>query len=207
MFNQTESNTAEYKREYSDTIIKDVIGFLNYSMGGHIYVGVDNDGSICGIENADELQLKIINKIRDSIQPSVLGLFDVLTEQKEGKTILHIIISSGNEKPYYMQSNGMTPKGCFIRIGSSVQQMSENQIAELYSKRTRNTLKNIVSHHQDLTFEQLKIYYQEKGLTLNDNFAKNLDLLTSDGKYNYIAYLLADKNGTSIKAAKYWGDR
>ncbi len=205
MFNQTESNTAEYKREYSDTIMKDVIGFLNYSMGGHIYVGVDNGGSICGIENADELQLKIINKIRDSIQPSVLGLFDVLTEQKEGKTILHIIISSGNEKPYYMQSNGMTPKGCFIRIGSSVQQMSENQIAELYSKRTRNTLKNIVSHHQDLTFEQLKIYYQEKGLTLNDNFAKNLDLLTSDGKYNYIAYLLADKNGTSIKVAKYWG--
>ena len=205
MLNSTETNTIEYKREYSDTILKDVIGFLNYSMGGHIYVGIENDGTVYGINNADEIQLKIINVIRDSIQPSTLGLFDVLVEQKEAKNILHIIISSGNEKPYYIKSKGMTPQGCFLRVGSSSQQMTDNQISELYTKRTRNTLKNIVSHHQDLTFEQLKIYYQEKGLTLNNNFAKNLDLLTDDGKYNYIAYLLADKNATSIKVAKYWG--
>ena len=30
-------------------------------------------------------------------------------------------------------------------------------------------------------------------------------MLTADGKYNYIAYLLADENGVSIKAAKYAG--
>ena len=205
MTNATETNTIEYKREYSDTILKDVIGFLNSSLGGHLYVGIENDGSVYGVENADELQLKIINILRDSIKPYSLGLFDVFTETKEGKSIIHIIVSSGNEKPYYIASKGMTPNGCYLRVGSSSQQMTENQIAELYAKRTRNTLKNIVSYHQDLTFEQLKIYYQERGLTLNDNFARNLELLTDDGKYNYIAYLLADKNGTSIKVAKYWG--
>lgn len=205
MINSTETNTIEYKREYSDTILKDVIGFLNSSLGGHLYVGIENDGSVYGVENADEIQLKIINILRDSIKPYSLGLFDVFTESKDGKNIIHIILSSGNEKPYYIASKGMTPNGCYIRVGSSSQQMTENQIAELYAKRTRNTLKNIVSYHQDLTFEQLKIYYQERGLTLNDNFARNLELLTDDGKYNYIAYLLADKNGTSIKVAKYWG--
>lgn len=205
MINSTETNTIEYKREYSDTILKDVIGFLNFSLGGHLYVGIENDGSVYGVENADEIQLKIINILRDSIKPYSLGLFDVFTESKDGKNIIHIIVSSGNEKPYYIASKGMTPNGCYIRVGSSSQQMTENQIAELYAKRTRNTLKNIVSYHQDLTFEQLKIYYQERGLTLNDNFARNLELLTDDGKYNYIAYLLADKNGTSIKVAKYWG--
>lgn len=30
-------------------------------------------------------------------------------------------------------------------------------------------------------------------------------MLTPDGKYNYIAYLLADENGVSIKVAKYAG--
>jgi predicted HTH transcriptional regulator len=30
-----------------------------------------------------------------------------------------------------------------------------------------------------------------------------LELLTDDGKYNYVAYLLADENGNSIKVAKY----
>ena len=56
-----------------------------------------------------------------------------------------------------------------------------------------------------MTFAQLKIYYQERGLELNEKFANSLELLTPDGKYNYIAYLLADENGVSIKAAKYAG--
>ena len=30
-------------------------------------------------------------------------------------------------------------------------------------------------------------------------------MLTPDGQYNYIAYLLADENGVSIKVAKYTG--
>src|SRR5699024_2307825 len=76
---------------------------------------------------------------------------------------------------------------------------------DLFAKRVRNSLGKIKSHRQDLTFEQLKIYYQEKGLTLNAQFASNLELLTEEGHYNYVAYLLADTNGTSIKVAKYAG--
>lgn len=205
MFSNTETHTVEYKREYSDTLIKSVIGFLNSSSGGHIYVGINDDGAVIGIKDADKLQQKIINVIRDSVYPSTLGLFDVLIEKHENKDIIHIIVSSGSEKPYCLSSQGMTPKGCFIRVGATVQPMNKKQIDEFYSKRTRTTLKNIVSYHQDLTFEQLKIYYEAQGINLNENFAKNLDLLTDDGRYNYIAYLLADKNATSIKVAKYWG--
>ena len=58
---------------------------------------------------------------------------------------------------------------------------------------------------KELTFEQLKIYYNAKGTNLNNKFASNLELLTKIGEYNYVAYLLADKNGTSIKVAKYSG--
>ena len=70
---------------------QDIIGFLNSPSGGHLYVGVENDGTVCGVENIDEVQLKIINILRDSINPSSLGLFDVFTETKEGKNIIHII--------------------------------------------------------------------------------------------------------------------
>lgn len=54
-----------------------------------------------------------------------------------------------------------------------------------------------------LTFEQLKIYYEERGLKLNAAFMKNLELLTPEGKPNYAAYLLADENGVSVQVAKY----
>lgn len=60
-----------------------------------------------------------------------------------------------------------------------------------------------MSNRQDLSFEQLRIYYDERGKRLNDNFKRTLELLTDDGKYNYVAYLLADENGNSIKVAKY----
>ena len=40
---------------------------------------------------------------------------------------------------------------------------------------------------------------------MNSQFAKTLELLTPDGKYNYNAYLLADENGVSIKVARYKG--
>lgn len=99
----------------------------------------------------------------------------------------------------------MSPNGCYMRIRTSTQPMSTALIDELYAKRIHTTLRNIPFPRQDLTFAQLKIYYQERGFELNRKFANSLELLTPDGKYNYIAYLLADENGVSIKAAKYTG--
>lgn len=99
----------------------------------------------------------------------------------------------------------MSEKGCYIRVGSASEPMTAKQIEYLFSKRVRNSLGNIRSPQQDLTFEQLKIYYQAAGKSLNNQFAKNLELLTSDGKYNYVAYLMADVNGMSMKVAKYNG--
>ena len=99
----------------------------------------------------------------------------------------------------------MSPNGCYMRLGTSTQPMSTALIDELYAKRIHTTLRNIPAPRQDLTFAQLKIYYQERGFELNRKFANSLELLTPDGKYNYIAYLLADENGVSIKVAKYAG--
>ena len=66
-------------------------------------------------------------------------------------------------------------------------------------------MKEIESARQELTFNQLKIYYEEHSLLLNDNFLQNLDLLTSEEKYNYDAFLLVDENNISIKVVKYLG--
>ena len=136
---------------------------------------------------------------------STLGLFDVVVETIDNKEVIKVVISSGTEKPYYLRKKGRTPEGCYIRVGSSKERMTERMIDDMYSKRIKNTLKEIDSPRQELTFNQLKIYYEEHGLKLNDNFLQNLDLLTSEGKYNYNAFLLADENNVSIKLVKYLG--
>jgi predicted HTH transcriptional regulator len=130
-------------------------------------------------------------------------LFDVRAESRGENFLIKVTIASGPEKPYFKRKYGMTEKGCFIRVGTASEPMSQKMIEELFAKRTRNSLGKIVSRKQDLRFEQLRIFYEEAGFALNNNFAANLELLTDSDKYNYIAYLLSDINSTSIKVAKY----
>ena len=200
-----ESNRVKFKRELNDSLEKEVVGFLNYSEGGEIYIGIADDGTVIGIENADDLQKRIVDRIKNNIFPSTMGLFDVITTDIDGQDIIKIIISSGPDKPYYIKKYGMSPNGCLLRVGTTVQQMTMEMIDSLYSRRIRNSLGKLVSPRQDLTFKQLKIYYEENGYDLNDKFLSNLELYTEDSKLNYAAYLLADENGISMKVAKYSG--
>ena len=201
----TESNRIEYKRELSDTLEKDVVSFLNYKEGGVIYVGFDSSAKLVGLIDADSVQLKIKDRLKHNIAPSILGLFDVLLQSRDGKDFIKITLASGTEKPYYIRQKGMSDKGCFIRVGSSSEPMSQRMIEDLFSKRTRRSIGRIKSPRQDLTFEQLRIYYDESGFNLGDKFANSLELFNEDGAYNYAAYLLSDHNGTSVKVAKYKG--
>ena len=201
----TETNRVENKEQLNEDFEQEVIAFLNYKEGGIIYVGVRKDGQVVGLKDVDLTQLQVKDRIKNNIQPSTLGLFDVVVETIDNKEVIKVVISSGTEKPYYLRKKGRTPEGCYIRVGSSKERMTERMIDDMYSKRIKNTLKEIDSPRQELTFNQLKIYYEEHGLKLNDNFLQNLDLLTSEGKYNYNAFLLADENNVSIKLVKYLG--
>jgi len=201
----SETNRIEYKQELTDKldIEKEIIAFLNYHEGGIIYIGIDKNSRIIGVSDMDGDMLELKDRIKNNIFPSCMGLFDIQSENKDGKNIIKINIASGSEKPYFKKKFGMTDKGCFIRIGTAAEPMQQKMIDELFAKRTRNSLGRIKSRKQDLKFEQLKIYYEAAGLSLNEQFAANLELLTESKEYNYVAYLLSDTNSTSIKVAKY----
>lgn len=201
----TETNRIENKEQLNEDFEQEVIAFLNYKEGGIIYVGINKNGQVVGVEDVDLTQLQIKDRIKNNIQPSTLGLFDVVVETIDNKEVIKVVISSGTEKPYYLRKKGRTPEGCYIRIGSSKERMTERMIEEMFARRIKNSLKEIESPRQDLTFRQLKIHYEGNGMILNDNFARNLNLLTDEGKYNYNAYLLADENNISIKLVKYLG--
>lgn len=201
----SESNRIEYKQELTDSLEKEVVAFLNYKEGGIIYIGIDKAGNTTGVLDSDGDQLKIKDRLKHNITPSCLGLFDVISEHKDGLDIIKLIVASGSEKPYFLKKYGMTEKGTFIRIGTASEPMPQKMIDTLFAKRTRNSISKIKSNQQNLSFEQLKIYYDAVGKRLNDKFATNLELLNADEQYNYVAYLISDKNSTSIKLAKYKG--
>lgn len=200
-----ETSNVEFKRELNDKFEKEVVSFLN-AKGGHIFIGISDDGSTYGVENIDELQLAIKNMIKDRIATSPVGFFEIIAEQKDSKNILHIIIASGNEKPYYIKKYGMCPQGAYTRVGSYCVQLTEKQIFDLYSRRTRTSLINIISPTQELTFTQLRIYYDEIGYQFTSNTFKQFHFQLETGEYNYLAYLLSDQNALVINVGKFKGD-
>lgn len=205
---QAEDFRTEFKSDYTSADLeRKVVGFLNSPDGGRIFIGVADDGTPIGLVDPDAAQRQIKDRLRDNIRPSCLGLFDVrlISGGNAEKPIVCIDVAHGLEGPYYLKKNGRSPAGCFIRIGSAVEPMSEEQIERAWTRRLKNSLGRIVSPRQNLTFSQLQIYYSARNIELNGEFMQNLELITDDGKFNYAAYLLADSNGNSVKFAKYAG--
>lgn len=129
-----ETNRVENKEKLNDDFEQEVIAFLNYREGGIIYVGINKNGEVVGVQNVDLTQLQIKDRIKNNIQPSTLGLFDVTVEIMENKEVIKVIISSGTEKPYYLRKKGRIPEGCYIRVGSSKERMTERMIDNMYAK-------------------------------------------------------------------------
>ena len=98
-----ESSRVEYKQILTDTFEKEAVAFLNYHEGGIIYIGINKNGEVVGCQNSDEIQLKIKDKLKHNISPSCLGLFEVISETIEEKSVIKIIIASGRETPYYIK--------------------------------------------------------------------------------------------------------
>ena len=200
-----ENHRLEYKQQLTPELEKEVVAFLNSHEGGIIYIGISKKGEAVGIQEADQTQLLLKDRLKNNILPSCIGLFDIISENADGKSILKIMVAGGYEKPYYIRKYGLSEKGAFIRVGSSSEPMPARMIETLFAKRTRQSIGRITSPKKDLKFEQLQIYFQNSGLTLNEYFAQNLELLNDDGHFNYVAYLLSDQNNISIKVARYGG--
>jgi hypothetical protein len=55
-----ETNRIEYKQELTDDLEREVVTFLNYSEGGEIYIGIDKNRNVLGVEDIDLTQRKIV---------------------------------------------------------------------------------------------------------------------------------------------------
>ncbi len=98
----------------------------------------------------------------------------------------------------------------YIRIGSSKESIKKHpeREATLFSILNHGvpTLLNTESRYSDLSFDQLFLYYEMKGIKLKKNtFKKNLELLTPNGKYNLLAQLLSDHPHIPIRFALFAG--
>lgn len=73
----TESQHLEFKQQLTEKLDfeKEIIAFLNLREGGVLYIGVNDNGEVIGLDNADQLQLKIKDRIISSRPPWACLMF------------------------------------------------------------------------------------------------------------------------------------
>lgn len=199
-----ESKTIEFKREYTENLKYEVIAFANTD-GGTIYIGIEDDGTVIGIENIDKTMLSITNMIRDSIHPDVTLFTDVNTVDIEEKTVIRIDILRGTERPYYIKGKGIRPEGIYVRQGASSVPASHAAIVKMIKETSSDNFEEAISIEQALSFSKADEAFRNHSINFDDNNKRTLGLIRHDGLYTNLALLLSDQCPHSIKAARFQG--
>ena len=147
-----ESETVELKAVVISDIKKEIIAFANCD-GGKLYIGVNDDGSILGVEDADSVSLQISNMVRDSIKPDLTMFLHYDTIEEDGKAIVEVEIQRGTDRPYYIAKDGMRPEGVYVRQGYSAVSATDAAIRQMIKETGGDCFESMRSLNQELTFE------------------------------------------------------
>ena len=199
-----ESKTVEFKRQYMDDVKYAVLAFANTD-GGKIYVGINDDGSVHGVENPDTVMLQAMNMIRDAIRPDVTVSVDCDTESMQGKNVVVLTIQRGTARPYYLASKGIRPAGVYVRQGASSVPASETAILQMIKETSGDSYEESRSLNQQLTFNAADAYFANTNIPFGEAQKRSLHLINTDGTYSNLAMLLSDQCIASVKLAVFEG--
>lgn len=199
-----ESELVELKSEVVGDICKEVIAFAN-TKGGTLYIGVQNDGQVTGIENADKVTLQINNMVRDSIKPDVTMFVHYETQEIGGKQIIAVTVQKGTDRPYYLGSKGLKPSGVYVRNGTSTDPATDTAIRKMIKETDGDCFEDMRSLEQNLTFETATAQFAKSNVSFDVSKMQTLGLVSQDGIYSNVAMLLSDQCSSTIKAATFSG--
>ena len=195
---QYESERIEYKSQMLEDLYKEIIAFANTD-GGVIYIGIDNEGNLTGIDDVDETYTRLTNGIRDAIAPDVTMFVRYVLQDNK---VIRIEVGEGSYKPYYLKSKGMKPTGVYVRQGASSVQASPDQIRQMIKESDGDTYEDTRSLEQDLTFDAAVTAFQRYGVEFSVEKYRALGITQND-IYTNLALLLSDQCLHTTKIAVF----
>lgn len=203
-----ESERVELKERVKDELVKEIVAFLNTD-GGSIYIGINDEGDVVGVENVDKQFLMIADMITQQIEPNPQELVKPELQFDEGKTIICIHVQKGFYPIYCQKKYGYSVNGCTIRIGTSSRSMTEDQIAARYAKKfavLNDVMVRLPARYGDISFDILSMLLRNHGYHINpSSFEQNYQLKNEHGEYNMLAELLSDRNNIPLIVVKFRG--
>jgi ATP-dependent DNA helicase RecG len=201
----TEDLNHEFKQIYTKDVIKTIIAFAN-TLGGKLYIGLNDDGKAVDLENLDEELLKLSNAIRDNVKPDVTQFTKSSFVKVDDKQVIVCEVQKGTSRPYYLSSKGIRPEGVFVRQAASSVPASASAIVKMIKETDGDSYEEERSINQNLNFVTLRAEFQNKGLTLSEPQMRTLGILNENSLYTNLGFLLSDECNHSIKVAVFEGN-
>jgi len=200
-----ENTTLEFKREFNQKAKNTMLAFLNTD-GGKVYIGIENDGSVYGVEgDIDQEARRLASSFRDSITPDPSAYFKVEPEQREGKYIITVTVERGTAIPYCYAAYGLVPQGVYVRVGSNTVMATREHIRQMIKDNGAGQFISELSIEQNLTFEYADNVFAEKDVKFGREQKRSLGLIRLDGRYSNLALILSDQCPYTTKAAIFEG--
>lgn len=199
-----ESETVELKEVFVDDIKKEIIAFANCN-GGKLYIGVQDDGIVVGLDDPDATALQISNMVRDAIKPDITMFLHYETLEENGKKIVAVDIQRGTDRPYYIAKKGMRPEGVYVRQGYLAVPATDAAIRQMIKETDGDRFEAMRSMNQELTFETTEKEFQLRKVEFGMQQMRTLKLIDQDGLYSNLAMLLSDQCVHTIKVAVFQG--
>lgn len=124
---EREHQSIEWKQIWHDEFLKWICGYANAN-GGTLYIGIDDDGNVVGIENAKDWLEIIPNKITDT-----MGIIaDVNLLNKEELEYLQIVV---DKYPSLISFRGKY----YYRSGSTMREITGKELERALLKTQGRT--------------------------------------------------------------------
>ena len=180
-----ETKNIEFKETISNTFLKTVSAFANYS-GGKIIFGITDDGKPAPISNLKQTCLDIENTINDSISPQI----DFFINQNKTEGTITLEIKEGPYKPYLYKSKA------YKRNDTSTVEVDAQEFTRLVLQGKNINYESLPSDNQKLSFSYFtkkckEILNIEK---INIDILKTFSLFSEKNGYNKASELLSDNN-------------
>ena len=180
-----ETKNLEFKQDLTNTFLKTVSAYANYTDGVIIF-GKNDEGQVLGMEDPVKSCIKIEEKINNSIKP--LPEYELNIEEKSGTITLKVY--KGINTPYLYSNKA------YKRSDSSTVEVDRVEINRLILEGQNRNFEELPSVKKDFSF-----HYLEKKLVdainiekLNADILKTLNLLSDKDGYNKAAEMLSDHN-------------
>lgn len=200
-----ESQTVELKREVGPSLCREIVAFAN-AEGGTVYVGVDDDGTVVGVDDPDATMRRIAQMAETNIEPDVRGYVEIREESLEGRAVVVVDVQEGGRKPYCIAQRGYVPAGVYVRVGTTCSHASHELIRSMILDADGVSFERQRCSERGLTFRDAEAVFGREGVAFGREQMRTLGVVDADGCFTNLGLLLSDQNPFEIRCAVYNGE-